>query len=41
MISTTAHADRCEASFASLGLARGMDERPILLKDLQPEPVGK
>ena len=34
MISTTAHADRSEASFASLGLTRGMDERPILFKDL-------
>jgi hypothetical protein len=37
MISTTAHADRSEANFASLGLVRGMDERPILYKDLQPE----
>lgn len=37
MISTSAHADRSEASFASLGLTRGMDERPILYKDLQPE----
>ena len=37
MISTTAHADRSEASFASLGLTRAMDERPILYKDLQSE----
>lgn len=34
MISTSAHADRSEASFASLGLTRAMDERPILIKDL-------
>jgi hypothetical protein len=37
MISTTAHADSCQASMAALGLARGMDERPILYKDLQPD----
>ncbi|HSN76669.1 MAG TPA: hypothetical protein VL334_16480 [Anaerolineae bacterium] len=41
MISTTAHADRSEASFASLEMVRGMDERPILYKDLQPEQAGK
>jgi hypothetical protein len=40
MISTTAHADRSEAGFASLGLVRVMDERPILYKDLQPEQTG-
>lgn len=34
MISTTAHAERSEATLASLGLTRGMDERPILFKDL-------
>jgi hypothetical protein len=37
MISTTAHADRSEALFTSLGLARGLDDRPILFKDLQPD----
>jgi hypothetical protein len=41
MISTTVHADRSEPILASLGLARGMDERPILYKDLQPEAVEK
>jgi hypothetical protein len=40
MISTTAHADRSAASFASLGLVRGMDDRPILYKDLQPGQAG-
>jgi hypothetical protein len=37
MISTTAHADRSEALFTGLGLARGIDDRPILYKDLQPD----
>jgi RimJ/RimL family protein N-acetyltransferase len=37
MISTTAHADRSQALFTSLGLARGLDDRPILFKDLQPD----
>lgn len=37
MISTTAHADRSEALFTGLGLARGIDDRPILFKDLQPD----
>ena len=36
MISTTAHADRSEALFSGLGLTRGVDDRPILYKDLQP-----
>jgi hypothetical protein len=39
MISTTAHADRSEALFTGLGLARGIDDRPILYKDLQPDRV--
>ncbi len=37
MISTTAHADRAEALFAGMGLSRGIDDRPILFKDLQPD----
>ena len=37
MISTTAHADRSETLFTGLGLARGIDDRPILFKDLQPD----
>lgn len=36
MISTTTHADRSAAGFASLGLQRVMDDRPILCKDVQP-----
>lgn len=41
MISTAAHADRCEASFASLGLTRGLDDRPILFKDLAETPAAQ
>lgn len=37
MISTTAHADRSDALFTGLGLARGIDDRPILFKDIQPD----
>lgn len=40
MISTSAHADRAAAGFASLGLQRAVDDRPILCKDLQPQPAG-
>ncbi len=36
MISTTAHADRADALFTGLGLARSIDDRPILFKDLRP-----
>lgn len=36
LISTTAHADRAEAIFVRLGLARVMDYRPILYKELTP-----
>lgn len=34
LISTVAHADRSEAVFAGMGLAREMDFRPILWKDI-------
>ncbi len=39
MISTSVHADRAAAGFSSLGLQRVIDDRPILCKDLQPEPA--
>lgn len=35
MISTSAHAERAADGFASLGLQRALDDRPILGKDLQ------
>jgi hypothetical protein len=34
IVSTTAHADKVEPSFGSLGLKREMDWRPVLFKDL-------
>lgn len=36
MISTSAHADRSEASLVALGLARTVDDRPILAKSVLP-----
>lgn len=34
VVSTTAHADRIEAAMAGLGLARAMDLRPVMYKEL-------
>lgn len=36
IVSTTAHADKAEPSFVSLGLKRELDWRPVLFKDLAP-----
>ncbi len=41
LISTSAHADRAEAIFQGMGLARVMDYRPILYKELTPAPAAR